>query len=492
MKANGMTPAERRAAFSLAGIFSLRMMGLFMILPVFALYAETLEARPDPLLVGLAIGIYGLTQAFLQIPFGLLSDRIGRKPVITAGLLLFAAGSVVAALADTLVGVVIGRALQGCGAIAAAVMALTADLTREEHRTRAMAVIGMSIGLSFALSLALGPLLDGWIGVPGIFWLTAALALGGIALLHVGVPQAPPQRLHRDAEPVPTYFGAVLRHPDLLRLDLGVFVLHLLLTASFVALPFALRDEAGLVADRHGMVYLPVLLASLALMVPLVVVAEKRRCLKTMFLLAVGSIAVALLGMALYSDRLWVLVGGLLVFFLCFNVLEALLPSLVAKFAPADKKGTAMGVYSTAQFLGAFAGGVLGGVLYAWGGVAGVFGACAAVAGSWWLVARSMSPPRYVSSRMYRVGPLAPDQAKLLEDKLLEVPGVAEASCAPDEGVVYLKVDGICLDEAALARLLEVAGAGTRGAGSGEGPNRVAAAAGRVFTAGLDSKMGGE
>ena len=445
-----MTPVERRAAFSLAGIFSLRMMGLFMILPVFALYAETLEEAPDPVLIGLAIGIYGLTQALLQIPFGMLSDRIGRKPVITGGLLLFAAGSVLAATADSLTGVIVGRALQGSGAIAAAVMALTADLTREEHRTKAMAVIGMSIGLSFALSLALGPILNSWISVPGIFWLTAGLALAGIALLHFGVPHAPRSTFHRDTEPVPAYFKAVLSNPDLLRLDLGIFTLHLMLTASFVALPFALRDEAGIAADSHGYVYLPILLLSLALMVPLVIVAEKRRRLKQVFLLAVLLTAVAELGLMQFHHSLVAVVLFLLVFFMAFNVLEALLPSLIAKFAPADKKGTAMGVYSTSQFLGAFAGGVLGGALYGRYGVSGVFGACALAALAWLLAARSMSAPRYVSSRMLRVGTMAPDQGALLEKRLMAMPGVVEATCAVDEGVVYLKVDAKQVDMAAV------------------------------------------
>ncbi len=458
MSDEGMTPAERRAAFSLAGIFSLRMMGLFMILPVFSLYAETLEAQPAPVLIGLAIGIYGLTQALLQIPFGMLSDRIGRKPVITGGLLLFAAGSVVAATADTLLGVIVGRALQGSGAIAAAVMALTADLTREEHRTKAMAVIGMSIGLSFALSLALGPILDTWIGVPGIFWLTAVLALGGIALLHFGVPRAVPGRFHRDTEPVPAFFKAVLKNTDLLRLDLGIFTLHMILTATFVALPFALRDEAGIAADSHGYVYLPILLLALALMVPLVIVAEKRRRLKEVFLLAVALVALAQLGLMLGHGSLAAVIAALLAFFIAFNVLEALLPSLIAKFAPADKKGTAMGVYSTSQFLGAFAGGVLGGVLYGRYGVEGVFGACALAALGWWLLARGMSAPRYVSSRMLRVGTLAPDQAALLERELQALAGVAEASCAGEEGVVYLKVDKQQLDEAALAAVVDGAG----------------------------------
>ncbi|HHH36741.1 MAG TPA: MFS transporter [Gammaproteobacteria bacterium] len=461
-----MTAAERRAAFSLAGIFSFRMLGLFMIMPVFALYAETLEARPDPLLIGLAIGIYGLTQALLQIPFGMLSDRIGRKPVITGGLLLFAAGSVMAAMADSLGGVIAGRALQGSGAIAAAGMALTADLTREEHRARAMAVIGMSIGLSFALALALGPILDAWIGVPGIFWLTAVLALGGIVLLHYGVPRVVHSHFHRDAEPVPAYFSAVLRNRDLLRLDLGIFTLHLMLTASFVALPFALRDEAGIAASHHGYVYLPVLLLSLALMVPLVVIAEKRRRIKQVFLLAVLLTAAAELGLALFHHSLVMVVLCLLLFFMAFNVLEALLPSLIAKFAPADKKGTAMGVYSTSQFLGAFAGGVLGGALYGRFGVSGVFGACALLALWWWWLSRGMSEPRYVSSRMLRVAGLDEDQAVLLERQVRELPGVVEAACVVEEGVLYLKVDSQVVDMGAVEALVSRPAA-QEGAGKG-------------------------
>ncbi|MES9889391.1 MAG: MFS transporter, partial [Candidatus Sedimenticola sp. 6PFRAG1] len=244
-KKGGMSPIESRAAFSLAGIFSLRMMGLFMILPVFALYAEQLQGV-TPLLIGVAIGAYGLTQALLQIPFGMLSDHIGRKPVIIGGLLIFALGSVVAAMADSIWGVILGRALQGSGAIAAAVMALAADLTREQNRTKAMAVIGLSIGMAFAVSLVLGPILNAVIGVPGIFWLTAVLAISGIGIVLKLVPDPRESHFHRDTEPVPSMFGKVLRDTNLLRLDFGIFVLHMILTATFIAMPLALRDAAGL------------------------------------------------------------------------------------------------------------------------------------------------------------------------------------------------------------------------------------------------------
>ncbi len=459
MKQDAMTAQERRAAFSLAGIFSLRMMGLFMILPVFSLYAETLgETPPAPVLIGLAIGVYGLTQALFQIPFGMLSDRVGRKPVIIGGLLIFALGSVVAASADTIGGIIFGRALQGAGAIAAAVMALAADLTREEHRTKAMAIIGMSIGLSFALALAVGPILNHWISVPGIFWFTALLALGGIALLHFGVPRVVHSGLHRDAEAVPAFFGSVLRNKDLLRLDSGIFLLHMILTASFVVLPFALRDFAGIETAHHGYVYLPVLLFSLVLMVPLVIVAEKHRKLKMVFLVAITLIGVSELGLLLFHDSLVGIVLALLAFFIAFNVLEALLPSLIVKYAPPEKKGTAMGVYSTSQFLGAFTGGVVGGSLYGAYGLAGVFGACALAALLWALLARRMSPPPYLSSHMINVGSIRPARAVLLESELIQIEGVAEVTTMVDEGVVYLKIDSKVIDKALLtARALEIA-----------------------------------
>lgn len=449
-----MSADERRAAFSLAAIFSFRMLGLFMILPVMALYAHTL-GEIDPVLIGLAIGIYGLTQALLAIPYGMMSDRFGRKPVIAFGLLVFALGSVVAAMADTVTGIIIGRALQGGGAIAAAVMAFAADLTREEHRTRAMAIIGMTIGLSFAASMAIGPLLDRWIGVPGIFWLTAALAVAGIAILYLLVPNAPAGRARRDTGAMPADFRTVLRDPQLLRLDAGVFVLHCALTATFVALPFALRDHAGLDAARHGYLYLPVLLLSLVAMVPLVIVAEKRRRLKTVFLAAIATLGAAeLVLLWLYGSVAGIAVA-LLLFFLAFNVLEALLPSLLVKFTPADKKGTAMGVFSSAQFVGAFAGGVFGGWLYGRFGMSGVFGGVLILVSAWLLWARTMAAPRYLASYMIYVGEFTDEQSPERARELLAVPGVAEAVVVGDEGVAYLKVDNRTVDRARIEALAQ-------------------------------------
>ena len=444
-----MTPLERRAAVSLAGIFSLRTLGLFMILPVFALHAGDYRGA-TPSLMGLAIGAYGVTQSLLQIPFGLLSDRLGRKRVIAAGLLLFAAGSVVAALAASIWMVIAGRALQGTGAIAAAVMALAADLTREEQRTKAMAIIGMSIGLSFSLALVAGPALDAWIGVSGIFWLTALLALGGLAVLAKVVPDPVVSRVHRDAEPVPAQFLRVLRDRELLRLDFGILTLHMILTASFVVLPLVLRDELGLAGDRHWWLYLPVLLASVATMVPFIILAERKRRMKPVFLGAISALLVAELGLAEFHHSLFGVVSFLLVFYVGFNILEATLPSLISRTAPPDSKGTAMGFYSSSQFLGAFLGGALGGVIHQHYSTTAVFAACALAGALWLLLAAPMRSPRYLETRLLAVPGVGREEVPALVRKLTAIQGVAEVVVVVEEGVAYLKVDRHALDEAAL------------------------------------------
>jgi MFS family permease len=444
-----MTAIERRSALSLAAIYAMRMLGLFLILPVFALYARDLPEH-TPLLVGLAIGIYGLTQALLQIPFGLLSDRIGRKPVIVGGLLLYAVGSIVAASSSTLYGVILGRAIQGSGAVAAAVMALTADLTREEVRMRAMAIIGMSIGLAFMVSMVLGPLLDHWIGVPGIFWVTAVLALGGVLVILFLVPQPQHSVVHRDAEAVPAQFGAVLHEPDLLRLDFGVFTLQLLMTSLFLVVPLELRN-LGLSIERHWLVYLPVMLASVLGMVPFILLAERRRRMKGVLLGAILILVVAELSLFELGAGMTGLVGALFLYFVAFNLLEAILPSLVAKVAPAAAKGTAMGLFASSQFLGAFCGGLLGGWAHQALGLQGVFLLGAGVASLWFLLAFGMSDPSYLTSQLLRVGPLNEAQAALLSSRLQVIPGVAEAAVVAEEGVAYLKVDQATLDPLALA-----------------------------------------
>jgi len=393
----------------------------------------------------------GLTQALLQIPFGLLSDRIGRKPVIVGGMLVFALGSVVAAQAETIQGVILGRALQGSGAVAAAVMALAADLSREEVRTRVMATIGISIGGAFILSLVLGPMLYSWIGVPGIFWLTAGLALAGVLVTLFLVPQPARTSVHRDAEPVPAQFRAVLRNFDLLRLNFGVFTLHMMLTALFLVVPLALRD-LGLESSGHWQVYLPVMLFSMGVMVPFIIIAEKRHHMKGVLLGAVAVLMLAQAGLYFLGGGMAGVVVSLLLFFTAFNLLEASLPSLVAKMAPVTGKGTAMGFFTSSQFLGAFAGGALGGWAHQVWGLEGVFlfGIVAAVL--WLLVGLGMSNPRYFSSQLLKVGSLGEAQAQQLSTQLRELPGVAEAEVVAAEGVAYLKVDKERLDQAALKR----------------------------------------
>jgi MFS family permease len=447
-----MTAGEKRATLGLAGVYGFRMLGLFLILPVFALFAEQLPGA-TPLLTGLAVGIYGLTQALLQIPFGLLSDRIGRKPVIFGGLLLFALGSVIAASAQDVWMVILGRAVQGSGAIAAAVMALAADLTREENRTKAMATIGVTIGASFMVAMMAGPVLGRLIGVSGIFWLTAVLALLGIAVVALVVPTPTRSRVHRDAEAVPAMFKRVLSNGDLLRLDFGIFSLHLILTALFLAVPLVLRD-LGLEPLQHSTLYLPVMLGSIAAMIPFVILAEKRGLMKQIFLGAVASLALAQFALGLFADQFWGFVAALSLFFTAFNLLEATLPSLVSKVAPVDAKGTAMGVYSTSQFGGAFVGGLLGGWVHQQFGLAAVFQAGAVVGVVWLLLASGMRKPGRYASRLVNCGAMGPDSAGDLAGRLRGVPGVIEAVVVADEGVAYLKVDRDRLDDVALDEIV--------------------------------------
>lgn len=383
-----MTAGERRAAIGLAAIFGSRMLGLFIILPVFSVYADQL-AGSTPALIGLAIGAYGLSQAILQIPFGLASDRFGRRPVIAAGLLLFVAGSVVAALSTHIYGVILGRVIQGSGAISAAVMALAADLTRDSQRTKIMAIIGISVGGAFMLALVLGPLVAGWGGLSGVFWITALLAVLAVVLLLTVVPGSDVGQV----DATRTGFGAVLRNPALLRLNGGIFALHLILTAGFVVLPVVLQDHLGIARDAHWQVYLPVLLLSVPAMVPVIAYGERRRQMHRVLPMVVLALAAIELVLAFGLQSRVVVLVGLWAYFSAFNILEASLPSLVSRAAPAAMKGAALGVYSTLQFLGAFLGGVLGGSLYGSFGVSGVFVMGALAAFAWFLLARGQRMP---------------------------------------------------------------------------------------------------
>jgi predicted MFS family arabinose efflux permease len=365
---------------ALASILSMRMLGLFMIFPIFTLYAQQLP-NVTPILIGLAIGIYGFTQAILQIPFGMLSDRVGRKPIIYLGLIIFAIGSVIAALSSSIVGIIIGRALQGSGAIASTILALTADLSHEADRTKAMATLGVSIGISFIVALILGPIFYNWIGMSGIFWFTAALAILGCIILYYFVPQ--PTKSYSTIE---TKFITVLTNTQLLRLDIGILLLHFSLTALFVVLPLSLAKQV----DAVWQVYIPVLSLSIVAMVPSIILAEKYNHMKFVFLTAISVLALSQLGLSYLHTNFIGIIIMLFLFFTAFNILEATLPSLISKLTSIDSKGTAMGVYSSAQFIGAFLGGISGGFLHQYYGIEAVFIICALLIFIWLILALPM------------------------------------------------------------------------------------------------------
>jgi len=383
-----MTALEIRASVSLASIFALRLLGLFLILPVFAVYAQSIPGGTDPMLVGLALGIYGLTQGLLQIPYGAASDRWGRKPVIATGLVVFAAGSFIAALATDIVWTIIGRAIQGAGAISAAVTALIADSTRDAHRTKAMALVGASVALTFAGSLVLAPMLYPLMGVRGLFAMTGVLVVAAIGVLFWVVPATPraPAELKGEDE---FSTRAALLDRQLLRLNAGIFVLHMVLMAMFVVLP-VLLVQGGLPLPQHWKIYFPVVMVSFALMAKPLIVAERRGLMRPLFIGSIVLVLAAQLGFLLRVDSVLWMALWLLIFFTGFNILEASLPSLVSRIAPASAKGLALGIYNTAQALGLFVGGALGGAIVARWGSEAVFVFAAIVTAAWWLIALGM------------------------------------------------------------------------------------------------------
>ena len=391
-----MTPLERRASGWLASIVALRLFGLFIILPVFAIYGRDLPGGHEPYLIGLAISIYGFTQGLFQLPFGAASDRFGRKPVIIVGLIALVIGSVVAALATTITGVVIGRALQGAGAVSAAVSAFIADSTRDEVRTKAMATVGATVGITFAIALVIAPPLTAWIGLSGVFWITAALALCGILVVAWIVPDAPLNP--PAAEPVRR--GDVLFDPQLLRLNVGVFVTFICQTAIFVVVPTLLVERGMLPAPQHWMVYAPVMVVSFAVMIPPMLAAERRGKVREVFLGAIVTMLVAMLiAPFAVNAALAGIVIFLLLFFIALNLLEALQPSLVSRLAPPHLKGFAMGVYNTTQAFGLALGGILGGTLAKRFGDNAVFYVCAGLTALWFVAAWNMKPPSRVTTK---------------------------------------------------------------------------------------------
>jgi len=450
-----MTRLELRSTAALAAVFAARLFGLFMVYPVFASYASHLRGA-TPVMIGTALGAYGLTQGLLQIPYGLVSDHVGRKPVIAAGLVLFATGSIVAALAHSIGGMTIGRTLQGTGAVGSVVLATVADLTREEVRTRAMAMVGMTIGLSFAVAIVLGPVFAGLLGVPGIFWLTALLAALGIIITYGIVPGQVQARRHLDTETIPRLLGGVVGNAQLVRLDAAIFFLHLMLTASFLAVPLILSNALHIPAGRDWIVYLPVLAVSIVLMVPAILVAEKGGRMKEVFLTTIMLLAASQLALLLWPSDPIVIALALIGFFTGFNIMEASLPSLITKIAPANSKGTATGVFSSAQFLGIFAGGAVGGLASAIGGTSGVFAFTLIAALLWLGIAAPMRRPSHYSSYLTRIGVTGPGAIADLTSQLKRAPGVVDAVIAADEGVAYLKIDRTCFDPDEVARIVSV------------------------------------
>ena len=447
-----MSPLEVRAGVSLAGVYGLRMLGLFVILPVFVVHAAGLRGGDDLSLVGVALGAYGLSQGILQIPFGMASDRWGRKPALYVGLAVFAAGSFLGIAAHDIWTAIAARTLQGAGAISSVAMALAADLTREEHRTKIMAMIGSTIGLMFALSLVGAPVLYRWIGMEGLFALTGALSLVAMWVVRTQVPE-PPARA--SAAPRAPGVAARLLEPDLLRLNAGIFILHILLYAMFVVVPTVLVQD-GLALAQHWKLYLPVVLASFVAMVPAILYADRRNGAKPVLLASVGlllAVEVALMSVQRSVTAIALLMFG---FFVAFNVLEAMLPSLVSRVAPAQGRGAAIGVYNTTQTLGVFFGGVVGGWVAAHHGASGVFATCAVLAVVWLALAAGMRPVRRevneVSSLTLSIASgVNPDG---LREALASVRGVRQVEVLVHERIARIQVVPGQWDERSVRKLV--------------------------------------
>ncbi|MDQ7048617.1 MAG: MFS transporter [Enterobacterales bacterium] len=445
-----MNAEERRAAITLSSVFALRMLGLFMLLPVFSLAGQSLKGY-TPALIGLAIGAYGLTQAIFQIPFGWLSDRYGRKPIILFGLVLFFIGSLVAGLSDHIYGVIAGRLLQGCGAIASAIMALAADLSRDEQRTKIMASIGMSIGAAFAVAMIIGPGLTHWLGLQGLFFVIAGFAILAMLVIYFLTPNPQNQYVQRDNIASHGQFSRIFKDGQLMRLNYGIFTLHFLLTSFFVAFPTRLISLDVKMVD-HSWVYLVTMAAAVILMLPLIIFAEKKRQHARIMLLAVLLIALVEFSFGMVHFALPLVVVAMIIFFTGFNLLEALLPSMISRIAPLSGKGTALGVYSTSQFLGAFLGGPIAGLIMQYKGMDGIYLIGSLIALSWAVLLLGLKNPPVLTAYTLTMPDVAEAAFPSLIDEIKAIEGVSEAVALPEAGAVYLKVDKRILDNESLAK----------------------------------------
>jgi len=443
-----MSALEWRVGTSLAAIFGLRMLGLFLVLPVFSVFASGLPGGDNFQLVSLAFGAFMLVQAFLYLPFGFASDRFGRKPVIVVGLLIFAAGSVMAAWAPSIYWMIAARALQGMGAVSAAVTALASDLTREQHRTKVMALIGSTIGLAFSLSLVVSPMLYAWIGMRGMFLVIALLALLAIPLLLRVVPDPTHAPVARERVPV----VEVLKDAQLLRLNFGIFALHVLQTAMFLVVPRQLIELYGLPIGQHWHVYLPVVLGSFVVAVPAIMQSERKGRTKLMFIASIGLLLVSQLGLWLGTPSLVNVVVMLLLFFAAFNILEASLPALVSRIAPSRAKGTALGIFNTTQALGVAAGSAAGGWIAVHLGTHWINVMTVTLALAWGLIALSMHVPARLTVKTVTLGPDA--NMDLMRERIASLPGVREVAMERERGIATLKINPERWDESRLQRLI--------------------------------------
>lgn len=448
-----MNQSWYNTVFPIAALFAFRMLGLFMLIPVFTVCAYHLSGA-NPLLVGLALGSYGLSQGLLQIPFGMLSDRFGRKPILTLGLILFGIGSLIGALTTSIQGMIFARIIQGMGAIGSVLIALLADLTPDAQRTRAMAVIGATIGLSFSLAMVISPAIINGFGLAGIFYLTAALAFMGLLLLHLVIPTPKKEPFHLDSEASPKLFKTVLSNRDLQRLNIGIFFQHLILTSTFFSIPILLQQEiqqGRLTQQWHF--YLPLMVMSFLAMIPFITIAEKRQKIKPIFVGSVIITCLSQLGLYLAYHNWWAICGFIFVYFMGFNILEASLPSMISRQASAESKGTAMGIYSSSQFLGIFTGGAIAGWVYQYLGSQGIFIVNSAIALGWSTIALYIRPNAYQLTLILPFNNLTQDVA-YLKQKLSRLSGVKEVVIAIEENTIYLRIDKSAYEEGSAEEII--------------------------------------